>query len=161
MFVRAHDDGAGNWGAWTQLPLTVTNPLAPFAAPVPLDPIMAPLATPLTTPVTRGIARVAVTVTDQAHLVKVTTTRKGLVRARFVFAPHGVKIRGSKIIMEGHDKARHTVLSVQLRGNAKHGYQMRAISGHMHSAWLTLRNRRVVLEAAVVIGNRPTLKRTH
>ena len=28
VYVRAHD-AAGNWGAWSQLPLTVTNPLSP------------------------------------------------------------------------------------------------------------------------------------
>ena len=159
VFVRAHD-AAGNWGTWNQLPLTVTNPLAPFSAPVPLDPIMAPLAGPLTTPVARGIANVAVTVTGQAHLVKVTT-RKGSVRARFVFAPHGVTIHGSRTLVQARDKAHHTVLQVQVRGDAKHGYRMRAISGDKHTAWLTLRNRRAVLEAAVVIGKRPSLNRAH
>ena len=82
-------------------------------------------------------------------------------RARFVFAPHGVKFHGSKTIVQAHDKAHHTVLSVQVRGNAKHGYHMRAISGRKHTAWLSLKNRRVVLEAAVQIGQRPSLNRAH
>ncbi|MDX6539563.1 MAG: hypothetical protein QOI71_1173 [Gaiellales bacterium] len=158
VYVRAHD-AAGNWGTWNQLPLTVTNPLAPLSTPVPLDPLVVPLTGPLT-PVTRGIASVAVTVTGQAHLVKVTT-REGSVRARFVFAPHGVTFHASKTIVQAHDKAHHTVLWVQVRGNAKHGYHMRAISGRKHTAWLSLKNRRVVLEAAVQIGQRPSLKRAH
>ena len=82
-------------------------------------------------------------------------------RARFVFAPHGVKLRGSKTIVKAHDKAHHTVLSVQVRGDAKHGYHMRAISGRKHSAWISLSNRRAVLEAAVLLGKRPTLNRAH
>src|SRR5207342_84582 len=55
VYVRAHD-GAGNWGAWSQVPLTVTNPLSPFAEPGLVDPIMAGTALPLTAPVARGIA---------------------------------------------------------------------------------------------------------
>ena len=156
VYVRAHD-AAGNWGAWSQLPLTVTNPLAPLAGPAPIDPIMGPIAVPVTTPAGRGIASVAVTATGQAHLVKVISARTKAVRARFVFAPRGVAIHGSRTIVEAHDKTHHTVLSVQVRGDAKHGYHMRSTSGHRHSAWLSLKNRRVVLEAAVLLGKRPTL----
>ena len=160
VFVRAHD-AAGNWGAWSQVPLTVTNPLSPFAEPVLVDPILAGTALPLTAPVARGIADVAVTATGPARLVKVISAHRGSVRARFVFTPHGVKLRGAKTIVKARDKAHHTVLSVQVRGDAKHGYHMRASSGHKHSAWISLENRRAVLEAAVLLGKRPTLNRAH
>ncbi len=156
VYVRAHD-AAGNWGPWSQVPLTVTNPLSPFAEPALVDPIMAGTALPLTAPVARGIAGVAVKATGQARLVKVISARANAVRTRFVFAPHGIVYHGSKTIVEARDKARHMVLSVQVRGNAKHGYHMRATSGNRHSAWISLKNRRVVLEAAVLLGRRPTL----
>jgi hypothetical protein len=82
-------------------------------------------------------------------------------RARFVFAPHGVRIHGTKTVMRGRNAAGRTVLSVEVSGNAQHGYRLRAVSGAKHSAWLQLSNHRVVLEAALHLGKRPTLYRAH
>ncbi len=154
VFVRARD-GLGNWGPYTRLTLTITGGgggFAPLAQPAGLGPVAQSS--------TSG-AWVAVKATGKARLVSVTSTRAGAVRARFVFAPHGIKIRGSKTIVRGLDKAHRTVLWVQVRGDAKHGYRMRAVSGHKHSPWLSLGNRRAVLEAAVAIGKSPTLKLAH
>ena len=156
--VRARDT-VGNWSAWTQLTLTVANGFGPADAPA----VVTAAGVPGTAPLVAGKvdAQISVLAMGRARLISVATAKKGTVRARFVFAPHGIKIRGAKKIVEGRDATRHTVLWVQVRGNAKHGYRMRAISGHKHSAWLTLGNRRAVLEAAVVIGKSPTLKRAH
>jgi hypothetical protein len=160
VFVRARD-GAGNWSAWTQLALTVTNALTPLGAPEGLGPVvgLGPVAVPLVTPVIRGKG-VAVRATGQAHLVSVVSAG-ATVRARFVFAPHGARIHGRKTIMRGRNAAGQTVLSVEVSGNAQHGYRLRAVSGAKHSAWLQLSNHRVVLEAALHLGKRPTLYRAH
>ena len=157
VFVRAHDR-ADNWGPWTQRPLTVTNPLAPFAETGDLGSFSAPLTAPL---VPLAGARVTVQATDSAHVVSVATTASGAIRARFAFAPHGVRFRGSKTILRGRDAAGHLVLWVQARGSAARGYQLRAISGGKRSPWLSLTNRRALLEAAVRPGTRPTLTRAH
>jgi hypothetical protein len=156
VFVRARDV-AGNWSTWTQLPLTVVTtpvPIGTFAVPAGLEPLVAPAAG--AQPV-----RIAVKVTGSGHLVSVVRTPAGAVRARFVFSPHGVKIRVSKTILKGRDAAGHVVLTVQVRGDAKHGYRLRALSGGKRSAWLALPNRRAVLETALSPGSRPILIRSH
>jgi hypothetical protein len=156
VFVRARDV-AGNWSTWTQLPLTVVTtpvPIGTFAVPAGLEPLVAPAAG--AQPV-----RITVKVTGSGHLVSVVRTPAGAVRARFVFSPHGVKIRGSKTILKGRDAAGHIVLTVQVRGDAKHGYHLRALSGGKRSAWLSLPNRRAVLETALNPGSRPILIRSH
>jgi hypothetical protein len=162
VFVRAHD-GAGNWGAWTQLALTVTNAFGPLSLPEDLGPVagLVPLAAPVAAPVIRNkAAGIAVRATGQAHLVSVKAAG-GAVRARFAFAPHGSHIHGTKTIVRGRNAAGHVVLTVEVRGNAQHGYRLRAASGSRHSAWLALSNRRVVLEATLQLGKRPTLYRVH
>jgi hypothetical protein len=163
VFVRAHD-GAGNWGAWTQLALTVTNALGPLALPEDLGPMagLAPFAAPLAAPIVRSkpSSGIVMRASGHTHLVSVVSAG-GTVRARFAFAPHGARIRGTRTIMRGRTPAGHLVLSVQVRGNAQHGYRLRAVSGSRHSAWLTLSNRRFVLEAALRPGKRPTLNRAH
>ena len=92
VFVRAHD-GAGNWGAWTQLALTVTNAFGPLSLPEDLGPVagIVPLAAPVAAPVIRNKAGgIAVRATGQARLVSVKSAG-GAVRARFAFAPHGIQ----------------------------------------------------------------------
>ena len=162
VFVRAHD-GAGNWGAWTQLALTVTNAFGPLSLPEDLGPVagIVPLAAPVAAPVIRNkAAGIAVRATGQARLVSVKAAG-GTLRARFAFAPHGIHIHGTKTIVRGRNAAGHVALTVEVRGNAQHGYRLRATSGSRHSAWLRLSNRRVVLEAALQLGKRPTLYRAH
>ncbi len=162
VFVRAHD-GAGNWGAWTQLALTVTNAFGPLALPEDLGPVagIVPLLAPATAPVIRSRAGgIAVKATGQARLVSVKSAG-GVTRARFVFAPHGVRIHGTRTIMRGRNAAGRTVLSVEVTGNAHRGYRLRAVSGARHSAWLSLGNHRFVLVAALHGSKRPTLNRAH
>jgi multicopper oxidase len=157
VYVRAHD-GADNWGPWTQLALTVTNPLAPFGETGDLGSFSAPLIAPL---MPLAGARVTVHTAGRAQVISVATTASGSIRARFAFAPRGIRIRGSQTILRGRDAAGHLVLWVQARGSAAHGYQLRAISGDKRSPWLSLTNRRAVLEAALRPGTRPTLTRAH
>jgi hypothetical protein len=163
VFVRARD-GAGNWGQWSQLALTVTNAFAPLGVPEDLGPVvgLGPVTAPLTAPVIRGKSDtlIAVRVAGQAHLVSVASAGNR-VRARFVFAPHGIRFRGTKTMMTGRNAVGHVVLTVQVRGNARHGYRLRAVSGNNHSKWLLLGNHRIVLEAVLNLGKRPTLYRAH
>jgi hypothetical protein len=160
VFVRARD-GAGNWGEWTQLPLTINNPLAPFALPAEFVPV--PVLGSPTAPIlrTKVEGRIAVQAIGQARLIRLVFPARGAVRARFVFAPHGISYRGTQTILKGRNAAGHIVLRVQVSGNAKHGYKVRAVSGGKKSPWLTLPNRRTVLEAAMRPGTRPTLHRAH
>ena len=160
VYVRARD-GAGNWSAWTQLPLDVSNPNLPFGLPADFVPV--PVIGPVTAPVirTKVEARIAVRTMGQARLIRLAFPASGAVRARFVFAPHGISYRGTTTILKGRNAAGHTVLWVKVRGNAKHGYQLRAFSGGKRSAWLSLTNRRTVLEVAMRPGTRPTLLRAH
>jgi hypothetical protein len=162
VFVRARD-GAGNWGQWSQLALTVTNAFAPLGIPEVLGPVvgLGPVAAPVA-PVIRGTSdtRVLVRAAGPARLVSVSRAGSA-VRARFVFAPHGISFRGTKTIVRGRNAAGHIVLSVQVSGNAVNGYRLRAVSGAKHSSWLSLGNHRVVLEATLRLGKRPTLYRAH
>jgi hypothetical protein len=163
VLVRAHD-GAGNWGAWTQLALTVTNAFGPLSAPADLGPVtgIGPVAAPLAASAAPGrtLAGIAVRMTGEAHLVSIKSARN-VWRARFAFAPRGVRIHGTKTIMRGRNATGHVVLIVQVRGSAHHRYLLRAVSGGKHTAWLSLGDRRVVLEAALRLGKRPTLNRAH
>lgn len=163
VFVRARD-GAGNWGQWSQLALTVTNAFAPLGIPEDLGPVvgLGPVTAPLTAPVIRGKSdtSIAVRVAGQAHLVSVASAGNR-VRARFVFAPRGIRFRGTKTIMTGRNAVGHVVLTVQVRGNARYGYRLRAVSGNNHSKWLLLGNHRIVLEVVLNLGKRPTLYRAH
>ena len=160
VYVRARD-GAGNWSPWNQIQLTVPNGLLPLSLPVDLGPVVG--VTPLTAPVisTKPIVRILVRAVGQARLVSVVSTHPGSVRARFVFAPRGMSFRGTRTILNGKDTAGHIVLRVLVRGNAKHGYHLRAVSGSKKSAWLSLNNHRVVLETAMHPGGRPSLIRAH
>jgi hypothetical protein len=159
VFVRARD-GAGNWSGWTALTLTVTNALGPLALPEDLGPVgFAPVTAPIIR--TKLATRITVRVTGRARLVSIRSAASGVVRARFIFAPHGIKVRGTKTLLRGRDAAGRTVLWVLVRGNAAHGYQLRAVGSGKRSPWLSLHNRRVVLEAALRPGTRPTLTQTH
>ena len=120
---------------------------------------LAPVAALPTSPVVRNKA-ISVRATGQARLVSVVSAR-GIVRARFAFAPHGTRVRGTRTIMRGRNADGHVVLSVEARGNAQLGYRLRAVSGGRRSAWLSLSNRRFVLEAVMRLGKRPTLHRAH
>jgi hypothetical protein len=48
-----------------------------------------------------------------------------------------------------------------VRGDAKHGYTLRAANGGKQSTWLKLKNKRVVLVATLSPGLRPVLTRAH
>ena len=129
-------------------------PLTPLAAPASQAAPAAPLG-PLNVTVTVGSNRITVQGTSQARLVSVVSSASGKVRARFVFSPKGIKFHGTKTIVRGRDAAGHIVLTVMVRGDAKHGYQLRAVNGGKKSAWLKLKNKRVVLVAALSPGLRP------
>ncbi|HET6172790.1 MAG TPA: hypothetical protein VFD90_09295 [Gaiellales bacterium] len=155
VYVRARDV-AGNWSAWTQLSLTVTNALAPLEAPVPavdLSPVSVPLVRSKVEP------WIAVRSAGHTRVVSVVAPASGAVRARFVFAPHGAHFHGTRTIVRGHDAVGHVVLTVQVTGNPKHGYRLRAVSGDKHSAWLPAGNRRTVLVAVLNPGRHPSLFR--
>ena len=138
----------------------VTAPLTPLAAPASQAAPAAPLG-PLNVTVTVGSTRITVQGTSRARLVSVVSSASGKVRARFVFAPRGIKFHGTKTIVRGRDASGHLVLTVMVRGDAKHGYQLRATDGGKKSTWLKLKNKRVVLVAALSPGLRPTLTKAH
>ena len=135
-------------------------PLAPLAAPILLTPLASPL-TPVTVTVRVGSARILIQGTSQARLVSVVQSAKGKVRARFVFSPRGIKFHGTKTIVRGRNANGLVVLTVVVRGDATHGYQLRAANGGKQSAWLKLKNKRVVLVATLSPGLRPTLTKAH
>jgi Ca2+-binding RTX toxin-like protein len=83
------------------------------------------------------------------------------IRARFVFAPRGKAMHGVKTIVKAHSAKGRTVLRVLAKGNAKHGYKLRVVSGGKHSAWLAVHGGRVALVAVTHAGSRPSLIRTH
>ena len=85
------------------------------------------------------------------------SSASGKVQARFVFAPKGIKFRGTKTIVRGRDASGHVVLTVVVRGDKQHGYQLRAANGGKQSKWLKLKNKRVVLVATLSPGLRPCL----
>ena len=66
-----------------------------------------------------------------------------------MFAPHGARFHGIKTIVRGHNGSGHIVLTVQVAGNATHGYRLRAVSGGKRSVWLRVGNRRTLLQAAL------------
>jgi len=136
----------------------VAAPLTPLAAPA--SPA-APVAAPLSVTVSVGSTRISVQGTSQARLVSVVSSASGKVRARFVFSPRGIKFHGSKTIVRGRDAAGHIVLTVLVRGDATHGYKLRAVNGGKQSTWLTLKNKRVILVATLTPGLRPSLTRAH
>jgi Ca2+-binding RTX toxin-like protein len=122
---------------------------------------LTPLSLSVTVTAGTGSARIGLIGSSQARLVKVTSTKRGLIRARFVFAPKGIRFHGAKTIVLARDTAGHTVLRVQARGNATHGYQLRAVGDAKQSAWLKVDEKRVVLVAALIPGKRPALTRAH
>ena len=63
--------------------------------------------------------------------------------------------------MRGRDAGGHIVLTVVVRGDANHGYQLRAVNGGKQSAKLHLTNERIVLVATLSPGIRPALTRAH
>jgi hypothetical protein len=143
----------------------ISAPTAPVAAPLtplaaPASPA-APVAAPLSVTVSVGSTRISVQGTSQARLVSVVSSASGKVRARFVFSPRGIKFHGSKTIVRGRDAAGHIVLTVLVRGDATHGYKLRAVNGGKQSTWLTLKNKRVILVATLTPGLRPSLTRAH
>jgi hypothetical protein len=149
-------DSAGNSETIISAP---TNPVA-----APLAPLAAPLAgalTPLTVTVRIGSARIAVQGTTQARVVSVVSAASGKVRARFVFSPRGIRFHGTKTIVRGRNASGRIVLTVVVRGDASHGYQLRAIDSGKTSMWLTLKNKKVVLVATLTPGLRPTLTKGH
>ena len=154
-------DMAGNAETIISAPTApVTAPLTPLAAPASQAAPAAPLG-PLNVTVTVGSTRITVQGTSRARLVSVVSSASGKVRARFVFAPRGIKFHGTKTIVRGRDASGHLVLTVMVRGDAKHGYQLRATNGGKKSTWLKLKNKRVVLVAALSPGLRPTLTKAH
>jgi hypothetical protein len=160
VYVRARD-GAGNWSAWTQLSLTVTNALAPLGTqadlvpPIDLSPVSVALVR------AKVVPWIAVRAMGRARVVSVVAPASGAVRARFVFAPHGAHFRGIRTIVRGRNASGHIVLTVQVTGSATHGYRLRAASGGKHSVWLRVGNRRTLLQAALNPGKRPGLARAH
>ena len=154
-------DMAGNAETIISAPTApVAAPLTPLAAPASPAAPAAPLG-PLTVTVNVGSTRISVQGTSQARLVSVVSSASGKVRARFVFAPRGIKFHGTKTIVRGRDASGHIVLTVMVRGDAKHGYQLRATNGGKQSTWLKLKNKRVVLVATLSPGLRPTLTKAH
>ena len=79
----------------------------------------------------------------------------------FVFSPKGITFHGMKTIVRGRDAAGHIVLTVVVRGDKIHGYQLRAVNGGKQSKWLKLKNKRAVLVATLSTGIRPTLTKAH
>ena len=162
VFVRAHD-GAGNWGAWTQLALTVTNAFGPLALPENLGPVagLAPVAAPLASP-GRSAARAISVQGNRSGATGLGRLRRagrcGHASSSRRTASASTARRRSCAVATPPGTL---VLSVEARGNAQHGYRLRAVSGAKHSDWLQLRNHRVVLEAALRLGKRPTLYRAH
>ena len=110
---------------------------------------------------TVGSTRLAIQGTSQARVVSVVSSASGKVQARFVFAPKGIKFHGTKTIVRGRDASGHIVLKVMVRGDAKHGYQLRATNGGKQSKWLKLKNKRVVLVATLSPGLRPSLTKAN
>ncbi|MDX6540640.1 MAG: hypothetical protein QOI71_2250, partial [Gaiellales bacterium] len=159
--VATFIDNAGNSETIISAPTgAVAAPLTPLAIPTSQATLAGPL-TPLTVTVHVGSARIAVQGTSQARLVSVVSSTSGKVRARFVFSPRGIKFHGSKTIVRGRDASGLIVLRVVVRGNATHGYQLRAFNGGKQSTWLKLNNKRVVLVATLTPGARPTLVKGH
>jgi len=157
-------DMAGNPETIISAPTSpVAAPLVPLAAPAgPAAPAApaAPLG-PLTVTVTVGSTRIALQGTSQARVVSVVSSASGKVQARFVFAPKGIKFHGTKTIVRGRDASGHIVLKVMVRGDAKHGYQLRASNGGKQSKWLKLKNKRVVLVATLSPGLKPSLAKAN
>ena len=155
-------DNAGNAETIISAPTAaVAAPLTPLAAPASLVTPLAGPPTALVVTVRIGSDRIAVHGTSQARLVSVVSSASGKVRARFVFSPRGMKFHGWKTIVRGRDAGGHIVLTVVVRGDAIHGYQLRAVNGGKQSAKLKLNNKRVVLVATLTPGIRPTLTRPH
>ena len=155
-------DNAGNSETIISAPTAaVAAPLTPLAAPASLTTPLAGPPTALVVTVRIGSDRIAVQGTTQARLVSVVSSASGKVRARFVFSPRGSKFHGSKTIVRGRDASGHIVLRVVVRGDATHGYQLRAVNGGKQSSWLKLNNKRVVLVATLSPGLRPTLAKGH
>ena len=63
--------------------------------------------------------------------------------------------------MRGRDASGHIVLTVVARGDAIHGYRLRAVNSGKQSAQLKLNNKRVVLVATLSPGIRPSLTKAH
>ena len=155
-------DNAGNAETIISNPTNpVAAPLTPLAAPASLATPLAGPPTPLLVTVRIGTDRISVHGTSQARLVSVVSSASGKVRARFVFAPRGIKFHGWKTIVRGRDASGHIVLTVVARGDAIHGYRLRAVNSGKQSAQLKLNNRRVVLVATLSPGIRPSLTKAH
>jgi hypothetical protein len=155
-------DNAGNAETIISAPTSpVAAPLTPLAAPASLATPLAGPPTALVVTVRIGSDRIAVHGTSQARLLSVVSSASGKVRARFVFSPRGIKFHGWKTIVRGRDAGGHIVLTVVVRGDATHGYQLRAVNGGKQSAKLKLNNQRVVLVATLSPGIRPALTRAH
>ena len=108
-------DMAGNPETIISAPTSpVAAPLVPLAAPAGPASAAAPAAPlgPLTVTVTVGSTDIALTGSNQARVVSVVSSASGKVRARFVFAPKGIKFRGTKTIVRGRDASGHVVLTV-------------------------------------------------
>jgi Ca2+-binding RTX toxin-like protein len=162
--VATFTDNAGNHESITSDPtapvVALLGPLAAPAASSQATPLAGPL-TPLTVTVRIGAAHIAVQGTSQAHVLSVSSSTTGKVRARFVFSPKGITFHGTKTIVRGRDAAGHIVLTVVVRGDKIHGYQLRAVNGGKQSKWLKLKNKRAVLVATLSTGIRPTLTKAH
>jgi hypothetical protein len=157
-------DMAGNPETIISAPTSpVAAPLVPLAAPAGPATVATPSTTlgPLTVTVTVGSTHIALTGTSQARLVSVVSSASGKVRARFVFAPKGIKFHGTKTIVRGRDASGHIVLTVVVRGDKTHGYQLRAANGGKQSKWLKLKNKRVILVATLSPGLRPSLAKAN
>ena len=157
-------DMAGNPETIISAPTSpVAAPLVPLAAPAGPATVATPAASagPLTVTVTVGSTRLVLQGTNQARVVSVVSSASGKVQARFVFAPKGIKFHGTKTIVRGRDASGHIVLKVMVRGDAKHGYQLRASNGGKQSKWLKLKNKRVVLVATLSPGLKPSLAKAN
>jgi Ca2+-binding RTX toxin-like protein len=110
---------------------------------------LAPLSLRATVTAGPAGARVAFTTASQVRLVSVASRTPGAVKTRFVFAPNGMKIHSVKTILKARNSSGRSVLRIQVRGNAKHGYTLRAVSGSKHTRWMKLTNKRVVIIAAL------------
>jgi Ca2+-binding RTX toxin-like protein len=106
-------------------------------------------------------ARIAFTTANQAQLVSVASRLPGAVKTRFVFAPRGIKIHGVKTIVKARNSSGLALLRIQVRGNAKHGYELRAVSGTKHTRWIKLANKRVVIIAALSATQQLSLAKAH
>ncbi|HET6173723.1 MAG TPA: hypothetical protein VFD90_14005, partial [Gaiellales bacterium] len=160
--VATFIDNTGNAETIISAPTAaVAAPLTPLAAPASLTTPLAGPPTALVVTVRIGSARIAVHGTSQARLVSVVSSTSGKVRARFVFSPRGIKFHGWKTIVRGRDAGGHIVLTVVVRGDASHGYQLRAVNSGKQSAKLTLGNTRAVLVATLSPGLRPSLTKAH